>query len=64
MNINHLIGRLKKAQQELALQAMLKPSGKDLFTLGQASGMVIGLEAAINLIEELLQEDRDGKFDI
>ena len=64
MNEKNLIGRLKKAQQELALQAMLKPSQKDLFTLGQASGMVIGLEAAVDEIITMLKEERDNGNDL
>lgn len=64
MNENLLIGRLKKAQQELALQAMLRPAQKDLFTLGQASGMVIGLEAAIDEVLKMLSEERDDGNDL
>jgi hypothetical protein len=64
MRENDLIGRLKKAQQELALQAMLRPAQKDLFTLGQASGMVIGLEAAIDEILKMLSEERDDGNDL
>lgn len=64
MRENDLIGRLKKAQQELALQAMLRPAQKDLFTLGQASGMVIGLEAAIDEILKMMREERDDDNDL
>jgi hypothetical protein len=64
MRENDLIGRLKKAQQELSLQAMLRPAQKDLFTLGQASGMVIGLEAAIDEILKMMREERDDDNDL
>lgn len=64
MRENYLIGRFKELQQEIALQSMLKPAQKDLFTLGQASGMVIGLEAAIAEIINMLKEERDGNDDI
>jgi hypothetical protein len=55
-----LISRLKKAQQEIAMQAMLNPPQRDTYSLGQASGMVIGLEEAVNEIINMVKEDRDG----
>ena len=64
MNEKTLIGRLKKAQQELALHALLRPAQKDLFTLGQASGMVIGLEAAVDEVLKILSEERDDGNDL
>ena len=59
-----LIGRLKSLQQEFALKALMTPSSNDLFTYGQVSGVVIGLEQCIQEIINLVKEDCDGNNDL
>lgn len=59
-----LIGRLKTAQQEFALKTLMAPSATDLFTYGQVSGVVIGIEQCIQEIINQIKEERDGNNDL
>lgn len=64
MNEAKLIGRLKATQQEFALKVLMAPQVKDLFTYGQVSGVVIGIEQCINEIINQLKEERDGNDEL
>jgi len=59
-----LIGRLKAVQQEFALKTLMTPSATDLFTYGQVSGVVIGIEQCIQEIINQIKEERDGNNDL
>lgn len=64
MNEAKLVGRLKAVQQEFALKVLMTPQVKDLFTYGQVSGVVIGIEQCINEIINQLKEERDGNDEL
>jgi hypothetical protein len=59
-----LLNRLKTAQQEFAFEALNRPQNRDAFEYGHRVGVVEGYEAAINLLLNLVNEDKYGERDI
>lgn len=60
MNIEtKLLNGLKQAQAEFALESLRKPSSRDTFEYGYRVGHVAGQEAAINLLLQLLKEEKE-----
>lgn len=59
-----LLNRLKTAQQEFAFEALKRPQNRDAFEYGHRVGVVEGYEAAINLLLNLVNEDKYGERDI
>lgn len=64
MNIDHLFNRLKADQQNFALDALRRPQTRDTFEYGYRVGMVAGYEAAINVLLQLLKEEKDNDPDL
>lgn len=63
MNIEtRLLNRIKAAQAEYAIQALKLPGEKREFDFGFRCGYTAGLEAALSVLFELVEEDkRDDK---
>lgn len=59
-----LLVRLKAAQQEFALEALKRPQNRDAFEYGYRVGIVEGYEAAINVLLNLISEDKYGEKDL
>lgn len=59
-----LLNRLKTAQQEFAFEALKRPQNRDAFEYGHRVGVVEGYEAAINLLLNLVNEDKYGERDL
>jgi hypothetical protein len=51
-------------QQRFALEALKKPQTRDTFEYGYRVGIVQGYEAAINVLLQLLKEERDSDPDL
>lgn len=65
MNLaDQLLNRLKADQQTFALDALRRPQTRDSFEYGYRVGMVAGYEAAINVLLQLLKEERDSDRDL
>jgi len=65
MNIETaLLNRLKSGQADYALLSLKHPSAKSEFEYGFRSGTVAGLEQAINLLLQLVGEERNGEKDL
>lgn len=57
-----LLNRLKAVQTEYAIQALKLPGNKNEFDYGYRCGYVAGLDAAVNVLLTLLDEEkRDDK---
>lgn len=55
MNLSQaLLNRLKDEQQRYALEALMKPTEKSSFEYGQRSGMVLGLEEAVRILLDII----------
>lgn len=59
-----LLYRLKAEQQAFALEALKRPQTRDTFEYGYRVGMVAGYEAAINVLLNLLKEEKDNDPDL
>lgn len=59
-----LLNRLKAEQQRYALEALMHPSEKNAFEYGQRSGIVAGIEAAINILLNLINDQKYGNDDL
>jgi len=59
-----MMARLKAAQSAFAIDALRRPQQRDTFEYGYRVGVVEGYEAAINVLIQLLKEERDGDRDI
>jgi hypothetical protein len=59
-----LLHRLKAEQQSFALEALRRPQTRDTFEYGYRVGMVAGYEAAINVLLNLLKEEKDNEPDL
>ena len=59
-----LLVRLKEAQRDHAMGALQRPSLKDTFEYGHAVGVVAGYEMAINILLEIVQEEKYGNKDL
>jgi len=65
MNIDSkLLNLLKANQAEFALEALRRPQKRDTFEYGYRVGMVAGYEAAIDVLLNLIDEDKNGIQDL
>ncbi len=65
MNIEAvLLGKLKAKQADFALLSLKQPSRCDIFEYGYRTGVVAGLEEAMNVLLALLDEERNGDKDL
>jgi|TARA_R110000796_G_scaffold7162_1_gene24874 hypothetical protein len=65
MNIeSKLLNLLKANQAEFALEALRRPQDRDTFEYGYRVGVVAGYEAAMDVLLNLLDEDKNGNFDL
>jgi hypothetical protein len=65
MNIDSkLLNLLKANQAEFALEALRRPQDRDTFEYGYRVGMVAGYEAAIDVLLNLIDEDKHGIQDL
>lgn len=62
--IDQLFNRLKEQQREFALDALKRPQTRDTFEYGYRVGIVQGYEAAINVLLQLLKEEKDSDPDL
>lgn len=62
--LEQLLARLKAEQQSFALQSLQRPQNRDAFEYGYRVGVVAGYEAAIDVLINLLREERDGDRDL
>ena len=62
MNIDSkLLNLLKANQAEFALEALKRPQKRDTFEYGYRVGMVAGYEASIDVLLNLLNEERNNE---
>ena len=61
---DQLFNRLKADQQGFALDALKRPQTRDTFEYGYRVGIVQGYEAAINVLLQLLKEEKDSDPDL
>lgn len=59
-----LLGLLKKAQADYALEALMRPNTKDEFEYGHRTGYVAGLERSIELLLAMLRDEEHGDKDL
>ena len=59
-----LLNLIKANQAEFALEALKRPQKRDTFENGYRVGMVAGHEAAIDILLNLIDEDRNGNDDL
>jgi hypothetical protein len=59
-----LLAKLKAKQQEFALNALSRPQERDAFEYGYRVGVVAGYEAAINVLLQLLDEEKHADNDL
>lgn len=59
MIIDDVLIRLKTEQQELAASALRGPTARDAFEYGRMVGMYAGLERALELVLETIDEGED-----
>jgi hypothetical protein len=62
--VDQLFNRLKADQQSFALDALKRPQTRDTFEYGYRVGVVQGYEAAINVLLQLLKEEKYDDPDI
>lgn len=59
-----LLNRIKAEQQQYSLDALKRPQERDAFEYGLRVGTVAGYEAAINVLLNLIDENKNGNNDI
>jgi hypothetical protein len=59
-----LLNKLKVEQQMFAVEALKKPQTRDAFEYGYRVGTVAGYEAAINVLLNLIDEDKHSDNDL
>jgi hypothetical protein len=65
MNIeSQLLNRLKTEQQSFAVDALRRPQTRDTFEYGYRVGMVAGYEAAIDVLLNLLDQEKNLDNDL
>ena len=65
MNVeSQLLNRLKAEQQSFAVEALMRPQTRDTFEYGYRVGMVAGYEAAINVLLNLLDQEKNLDNDL
>lgn len=55
-----LLNKLKAEQQEFAMNALKRPNERNAFEYGHRVGVMAGLESAIEIIINLLNEEKNG----
>jgi len=58
------LNRLKASQQTFALDALKRPQDRDTFEYGYRVGVVAGYDAAINVLLNILDEEKHGNNDL
>jgi len=61
---SQLLNRLKAEQQQFAVDALKRPQTRDTFEYGYRVGMVAGYEAAINVLLNLLDQEKNLDNDL
>jgi hypothetical protein len=61
---NKLLSQLKDRQTEFSVEALKKPQTRDIFEYGYLVGTVAGLEEAINVLLNLIDEEKHSGNDI
>jgi hypothetical protein len=65
MNIEQrLLNALKTQQTDFALEGLKRPLQRDAFEYGYRTGIVNGLELAINTLLDLVKDEREGDKDL
>ena len=65
MNVpQEFLNRLKASQQTFALDALKRPQDRDTFEYGYRVGVVAGYDAAINVLLNILDEEKHGNNDL
>ena len=65
MNVeSQLLNRLKAEQQSFAVEALRRPQTRDTFEYGYRVGMFAGYEAAIDVLLNLLDEEKNLDNDL
>jgi hypothetical protein len=65
MNLeSQFLNRLKAEQQSFAVDALRRPQTRDTFEYGYRVGMVAGYEAAINVLLNLLDQEKNLDNDL
>jgi hypothetical protein len=65
MNIETmLLNAIKAAQQNYALEALMRPQARDTFEYGYRAGVIAGLGVAENILLNLIKEQKEGNNDI
>ena len=65
MNVeSQLLNRLKAEQQSFAVEALMRPQTRDTFEYGYRVGMVAGYEAAIDVLLNLLDQEKNLDNDL
>ena len=59
-----LLNDLKVKQQQFALDSLTRPQNRDAFEYGYRVGVVAGYDAAINVLLEILDEERNSDKDL
>lgn len=59
-----LLNALKAKQAEFALEGLKRPQQRDAFEYGFRTGVVEGLEQAVNTLLDLVRDERDGEPDL
>lgn len=59
-----LLNRLKTKQTQFAVESLTRPQNRDAFEYGYRVGVVAGYEAAINVLLEILDEERNSDNDL
>ena len=61
---SQLLNRLKAEQQSFAVDALRRPQTRDTFEYGYRVGMVAGYEAAINVLLNLVDQEKNLDNDL
>lgn len=64
MTEQRFLAALKAKQADFALEGLTRPLQRDAFEYGYRTGVVNGLELAMNTLLELIKDEREGKFEI
>lgn len=57
---SQILSRLKDEQQKFALDALKRPQNRDAFEYGYRVGMIAGYEAAINVLFDILDKEKNS----
>lgn len=59
-----ILNRLKAEQQKYALEALRCPQAKDAYEYGHRCGTIAGIEMAINVLINTIDEQQNGNNDL